>query len=233
MIRIDCHTHTRTSWDSLIHFRRFVADAVNAGLDAVAITDHNSQEGLRRLRELEPPFRLIPGVEVVTASGEIIGLFIEELPPPYRSVDDTVRFIKERGGVVVLPHIFTPLATERLQPPGLWRALELADAIETVNARNHHPLSDEMARRLAVHYGKPMTAGSDAHLPGCLGNGHLRMEPFTDAADFLAKLPRAETILRRRSSLLENFGSVLRAVVERGTFGLPPRGALPRDRLGE
>jgi predicted metal-dependent phosphoesterase TrpH len=233
MIRLDCHTHTRTSWDSLIHYRRFVADVVAAGLDAVAITDHNSQEGLRRMRDLDPPFRIVPGVEVVTESGEILALFVEELPPPYRSVDYTVRFIKERGGVVVLPHLFTPLATERLRPPGLWRALELADAVETVNARNQSPLADEMARRLAVHYGKAMTAGSDAHLPGCLGNGHLLMEPFTDAADFLDKLPRAETILRRRSSFLANFGSVMRAIVERGRFGLPPPGALPRDALGE
>lgn len=209
MTRIDCHNHTCSSWDTRTSHRRYVADAVAAGLDAVIVTDHHTLDGVARLRALNPPFRVIPGVEVLTADGEILAFFIEELPPLKRPVEETIDFVHAHGGLVSIPHPFVVTAHLRLQRAKLPVALEMADAVEGLNARNESPRADDLARELAARFGKPITAGSDAHLPGCVGRAFLEMEDFHSPAEFLAGLRRARPVLRRRSTLLFNIIGLL------------------------
>ncbi|MDA3646213.1 PHP domain-containing protein [Saccharopolyspora indica] len=68
-VRIDLHTHSTES-DGTDTPAELVATAVAAGLDAIAITDHDTTAGWaeaeRAVRELAPPggFRLVPGAEL-------------------------------------------------------------------------------------------------------------------------------------------------------------------------
>jgi predicted metal-dependent phosphoesterase TrpH len=216
MVKIDCHCHTNASWDALTDARRFVRDATAAGLDAVVLTDHQTLDGVRRVRDLNPPFRVIPGVEITTRAGEVLACFVDEVPPARQSLEATIEWIHARGGLAVLPHLFAPTALDRIKAPALAHAVGLADAVEGLNARNDKAVFDDRAREIAARFGKPITACSDAHMPGRLGDAYLEIEPFDGAADFLAKLPRARPVLRRRASLWFNvYGFVVAVVVNR------------------
>ncbi|MDP8225751.1 MAG: PHP domain-containing protein [Candidatus Lernaella stagnicola] len=227
MIRIDCHSHSAASWDALTLFDQYLRDAESAGLDAVIVTDHNTLDGYHRLREIDSPVRLIPGVEINTRDGEVLAYFVDEAPPAGRSVEWTVDFIHDHGGLVVLPHIFARSAPVRLRPPALWRALELCDAVEGLNARVESASADARAVEYAARFGKPLTAGSDAHVPGDLGRAYLQMEDFEGPADFLAKLAAARPVLHRRSTMLENLVNFARIVIV--TRQIP---RIVRDLLG-
>ena len=232
MIDIDCHNHTIASWDGAIDYRQYIDDAVAAGLNAVIVTDHDTFEGVERLRALNPPFAVISGVEVSTGQGEILAYFIEELPPRRRPLEETIDWVHARGGLVAIPHPFALTAISRVRPPASWRAYELADAVEGVNARNESAAGDARAQRIAQRYGKPIVAGTDAHNPGRLGRAFLRIEPFADAAEFRANLPRAQAVLRRRATLPENIRDFVWSMWRRRRDGLPIF-ALPPIQDGE
>jgi len=232
MMRIDCHCHTMSSWDALTDHAGLLRDAAAAGLDAIIVTDHGTLDGVRRLMDLGGPVRVIPGVEVPTADGEFLACFVDREPPRGKSVLFTIDYVHDHGGVAVIPHPFALAATERVRARHLPAACERADAIEGYNARTHRPGPDERARELAARLGKPLTAGSDAHLPGCVGRAYLEMPDFTDAADFLAKLPTARPVLVRRATLWENLSGVARTLWLRRPLG-PAARRLVRERRSE
>ena len=236
MIRIDCHCHTISSWDAMTDHAGLVRDALAAGLDALIVTDHGTLDGLHRLREIDTPLRIVPGVEIQTADGELLAYFLEELPPPGKDAAWTIAFIHDHGGLAVLPHPFAVTAHARVKPPHLWTAAAHVDAIEGLNARGEWPGADAKARELAARLGKPLTAGSDAHLPKCVGRAYLEMPDFDDAADFAAKLPLARPVLRRRSTLPENIWGVVRTFWTTGrvhpALRLPRLTGAPDKRSG-
>jgi predicted metal-dependent phosphoesterase TrpH len=220
MMTVDCHSHTIASWDGILDPRRYIDDAVAAGLDAVIVTDHHTFEGVEMLRALDPPLRIISGVEVNTVIGEILVYFVEEMPPLFRPLEETVDWVHNHGGLAVVPHPYALTAIARIRPPACWRAFELVDAIEGVNARNESAQGDARAQRIAQRYGKPITAGSDAHVENRLGRAHLRIEPFADAAEFLANLPRAQALIRRRGTFAENMVDYVATTWRRYRMGL-------------
>lgn len=203
-IRIDCHCHTCASWDSLIDYPQFIADVQNTTLDGVVICDHNTLDGAKALQDLSPPFRVIPGMEINTMEGELLGFFLHEVVPAGLSLPESIQCIHEQGGLVVIPHPFAPHALHRVRTPRLLAIAHLVDALEGINARNEAQNPDDQAVELAARLGKPVTAGSDVHMPGRVGSAYLEIEPFSDAADFLAKLPAARTVLVRRASTWKN-----------------------------
>ncbi len=232
MIRVDCHNHTNASWDALTSIDDYIRDAVAANLDAVIVTDHNTLDGVKLLQDRNPPFRVIPGIEINTKDGELLGYFVEEAPPTGKSVEWTISFLHEQGALVVLPHIFAKTAPVRLQPPALWRALELADAVEGFNARVETAAADALARETAARFGKPLTAGSDAHVPGDLGRANLEIAEFSDAAGYLANLATARPVLIKRSTRIENLYNFARIVIITRQIPKMMRDLLGFTRLG-
>ncbi len=67
------------------------------------MTDHDTIEGALRLKELSD-LPVIVGEEIMTAQGELIGLFLREPVPPGMSAVETVEAIRGQGGLVYLPH---------------------------------------------------------------------------------------------------------------------------------
>ena len=74
-MRVDLHTHTEYSSDSELPLEDAVRGWQRAGIDCVAVTDHNTIAGGLALREWAP-LRVIVASEVRTCEGEIIGLFL-------------------------------------------------------------------------------------------------------------------------------------------------------------
>ncbi|HEV3312657.1 MAG TPA: histidinol-phosphatase, partial [Chloroflexota bacterium] len=83
-----------------------IVDAVpRSGLHALALTDHDELVGALELKK-RAPFFVIPGEEIKTAHGEIIGLFLQEWIPPKLSPLETIERIREQAGIVYVPHPF-------------------------------------------------------------------------------------------------------------------------------
>jgi len=157
-LKIDLHVHTIYSHDSLVTAKDLIFYARKRGLDGVAITDHDRIDGAFKIAK-ETDFLIIPGIEISSSKGHIIGLDVDELVPPKLGVDETLDRIHEAGGIAVACHPIT-FFKESLKG----RISSRFDAIEVVNS-SAFPFkysvrrSEEIASRLGI----PRVAGSDAH----------------------------------------------------------------------
>ena len=77
-MRADLHTHTHHS-DGERSPIDLVRKAKEAGLDVVAVTDHNSVDGVEEALRAGKRYgvRVIPAVEILTREGEVNGYFID------------------------------------------------------------------------------------------------------------------------------------------------------------
>lgn len=169
LLKIDFHVHTcfskdcKTSLDDLILYSR------RNGLNGVAITDHNCVQGTLRLNDQKrDDLLVIPGVEVSTNRGHLLGLNITRAIPQRTSIEETIQNIHEAGGIAVAPH---PSAFYKkgvgLDPEIAFSGL---DAIEVINSANlpFHVLN-WLNMRYANRTDLPAIAGSDSHLPETIG----------------------------------------------------------------
>jgi len=96
MTLIDLHTHSRASDGSCIP-SELVALAAQAGLSAVALTDHDTLAGLAEARKAGARYGLevVPGVELSVADGvrsiHIVGLFLPDREGPLSEALTTLR----------------------------------------------------------------------------------------------------------------------------------------------
>jgi predicted metal-dependent phosphoesterase TrpH/glycosyltransferase involved in cell wall biosynthesis len=202
MILADLHMHTEHSHDCAVPVEDLLDHAERIGLGAIAVTDHNVFSGAQEAVELARDRELIviPGEEVKTDAGEVIGLFLSEEIPRGMSWADTIGAIREQGGVVYLPHPFDRLHT--IPDAGtLHRHLAEIDVFEVYNARLLFEGYNDEALRFARKYNLTMGAGSDAHVLQGVGTGLVRMRAFETPEEFLISLRNAE-IVRRPKSLL-------------------------------
>jgi len=107
MGRADLQLHSDLG-DGLSSIGEILDSAERAGLDVIALTDHDDIRGAFALRELaaqrSSPVAVVPGVEVTTRSGHLLALWIEEEVPMFCSLTDALSRIHEAGGVAIVPH---------------------------------------------------------------------------------------------------------------------------------
>jgi predicted metal-dependent phosphoesterase TrpH/glycosyltransferase involved in cell wall biosynthesis len=202
MILADLHMHTEQSHDCAVPVPDLLDHAEAIGLGAIAVTDHNVFSGAEEAVALARgrALTVIPGEEVKTDGGEVIGLFLSEEIPRGMPMADTIAAIREQGGVVYLPHPFDRLHT--IPAAGtLHRHLAEIDVFEVYNARLLFEGFNDEALRFARKYNLTMGAGSDAHVLQGVGTGLVRMRAFETPEEFLISLRSAE-IVRRPKSLL-------------------------------
>jgi len=198
-MRVDLHSHTHFSRDGLTTPEDYVVRTVDARLDAAAVTDHNNIEGALEVQKIAP-FRVIVSEEIKSIEGEIIGLFLKEPVARGMTPEDTVRAIKEQGGLVLVPHPFDRLRrSSALGEEALVRIVEQVDLVEVFNARTVLRSDNTRAARFARNYGKLRSAGSDSHSPREIGRVVVDMPPFEDAASFLVAVRQAKFDVRYSS----------------------------------
>ena len=210
MIDLELHSHTRYSRDSLNRLADIVSTCRNAGIDRIAITDHNEIAGALKAHALAPDL-VIVGEEVKTTCGELLCLFIREMIPRGVTPEEAIERVHAQGGIVGAPHPLDPLRA------GLGRdnVLHLKDGldfIEVFNARTLDPHKNAQAAALAAELGLPGSAGSDAHLLREIGTCRVRMREYHSPQDFAAALRQA-TLITRNSSPLVRVGSRWAALV--------------------
>lgn len=163
MLRFDLHVHTTHSRDAFCSVKEAVEAARAKGLDGIAITDHNTIGGHPEAKKLSRDgFLVIPGIEISSTDGHILALGVSELVPQGLPAGETVKLIRELGGIAVAAHPFLPWKNHML----VYKAK--FDAIEAFNSRALFP-SNRLARRFAERNHFPTTAGSDAHFPDEVG----------------------------------------------------------------
>lgn len=193
MFRLDLHVHTKHSKDCVHPVAEAVRAAKAAGLDGIAITDHNSVGGNPEAAKFSGKgFLVIPGIEVSSKDGHILGLGVEKLIPRGLSAAATVELIKEQGGVAIAAHPF-----------GLGRKIGAVfkarfDAVEVFNSRAYF-ISNGLARMFAERNRLPMTGGSDAHHPDEIGLAGVEINCELELEAVLKTIMRGETSIFGRS----------------------------------
>ena len=168
--RVDLHVHTlRGSADPALCLSELVRAARQAGLDAIAITDTDYCTPVPiELRGVV----LIPGCEVSTLGGSILGVFLERPLDFVRlrqhglpTADETVLEIHRCGGLAILAHPFAQTDAN----PALFPIRP--DAVETACASVVPPNSAAGQRALlwAAEHQRPRVGGSNARSPRELG----------------------------------------------------------------
>ncbi len=176
--KADLHIHSDFSdgMNSVVSILDWVA--LKTDLNVIAITDHDGLEGSRLAQTLARrysyPFEVVPGVEISTAEGHLLALYVSRHIPAALSIEETIGLVREQNGLCILPHPFSHTgfigrslryreATARahaLQIDGV----EVFNGAMLVSTCNLH--SPELARRL----NKPALAGSDAHVRQAIGS---------------------------------------------------------------
>lgn len=211
---VDLHLHTFRSPDSLTTYDELIAVVQQRGLDAIAVTDHNTIRGAVELRDLAP-FPVIVAEEIRTTEGEIIGYFLEEEVPRGLPLEESIARVKAQGGLVGVPHPVDRVRSgSALGEAVLLRVIERIDLIEGFNARCTFARYNEHAREIARAYDKPITAGSDAHSPREVGNAYVQIEPFTGPQEFLDNV-RAASWHGTRSNPIIRLSSTWAKLVKR------------------
>jgi predicted metal-dependent phosphoesterase TrpH len=231
-IRADLHTHSHYSRDSVLSPEAYVRAFLRKGITCAAVTDHNEIEGalvIARLAEKMAPGRLkvIAGEEIKTRDGEIIGLFLKELVPRGMSAEETVRAIKEQGGVATIPHPFDVFRRNVIKRDVLERIVPIVDAVEGYNCRNILPGHDARARDVAIAAGKPISVGSDSHSRWEVGGVHIEMDDFETPDEFVQALAAGKVTFRRSVPMVHWISTYAKA---RWRLGLRPTYAAPEPQ---
>ena len=200
-IHVDLHMHTDHSPDCATPVDTLLESAKEAGLGAIAITDHNEISGAHEARDRADGIKVIVAEEVKTADqGEVIGLFIEEKIPRGMTLQETIAEIRRQGGLVYVPHPFDRMHSV----PDYEHLLDVVgdiDAIEVFNPRVAVKAFNEEAARFAAKDRIVAGAGSDSHVAQGLGSVKIRMRDFDGPEEFIESLRDAD-IVRKKQSLL-------------------------------
>ncbi len=204
-LRVDFHTHSVYSKDSLSTPEKIIAVSRKKGLDRVVITDHNAIEGALRAKELDPE-RIIVGEEIMTTRGEILAAYLTEFIPPGLSPLETIERLKAQNAFISVSHPFD-FHRKGWQPADLLEIVPHLDAIETFNARCMFPWQNWQAENFASAQNLPGTHGSDAHALFELGRGSLLVPAFDDADTLRKNIRKAKSPLLTHSAPWVHFTS--------------------------
>ena len=77
-LKLDLHIHSKYSFDSLLTVEKIIKTAEKKKMDGIAICDHDSLKGGLMAKKVKTDLIVIPGEEIKTDFGEIIGYFLNE-----------------------------------------------------------------------------------------------------------------------------------------------------------
>lgn len=185
-MKIDFHCHTHHSIDSIIKPKELAAKAKRLGI-IPAITDHHSLVAHHELKQVGLHF--IPGEEIRTIQGDLIGLYVQEAIPKKILFPEALDRIKEQGGIASLPHMF-----DRTRHGVMYHQLaSKVDMIEVFNARCPIHSYNLAAEHFAIKHKKLAVAGSDSHFLFEFGKTFVELKDleFEDIHDNPKALLRA------------------------------------------
>lgn len=169
MFELHCHTHhsrgTKIPAEVMLSPAEVVRLAGKKGIDGLAVTDHGVVSGWEEARReaRKQGIMFIPGIEVETMEGHLIGLGLTEAVENGLSLEETLEGIREQGGLSVAPHPYD------IRSCGVGDLCMKADAVEVFNSLGMDRLSNWYTRWKVAGTGKPQVVGSDVHMAEMMG----------------------------------------------------------------
>lgn len=164
----DLHCHSDRS-DGVTSVEAILQAAKKRGLRAVAITDHDMVGGalLGRRSQHEYGIEVVVGQEVTTRwQHHIVGLFLQAAVPMFRSVNDTVRMIRDQGGLAIVAHPLLGVPSSASEGSLLrWLQRTTFDGIE-LDSQYTSAISRTRIARFYADHAEALGAaigGTDAH----------------------------------------------------------------------
>jgi predicted metal-dependent phosphoesterase TrpH len=156
------HLHTCASHDARASIEQYAIRAKKLKLAGFAVTDHDATVDLDEVQRVsaEHGITIIPGIEVSTPQGDLVGLFVSQKPSS-NHINDAARSIAEQDGVVYFPH---PCRNRSLDEVDY----SVIDLIEIFNSRCR-PDENVEAEELASAHNIHGISGADAHRVSDMG----------------------------------------------------------------
>jgi predicted metal-dependent phosphoesterase TrpH len=117
-LALDIHVHTISSFDGTSNMETLILKAVQRGLDAIAMTDHDNYDEvyiagkevnrLKNAGKIPQDFTVIPGQEISTREGHILALYTTSYIPTELTAVETIAEIHRQGGLAIAPHPMEP-----------------------------------------------------------------------------------------------------------------------------
>jgi predicted metal-dependent phosphoesterase TrpH len=172
-MKCDFHVHTCYSYDSTSLPKEVVETALKKGIDCLAITDHEEVKGAEEVMEYAfgKSVLIIAGIEVKSRKGDILGLNVEEVIPAGLSVRETIKRIKEQGGMAIIAHPFSFLYSFKGNLEDFRNDIDGIEAFNAAIFTSENKKALEFAKKNNLAF----TAGSDAHSPDDVGNAYLEI----------------------------------------------------------
>lgn len=200
MGKADLHVHTTASYDGTATVAATLEFAARySGLNVIAITDHDQIDGALEGLELAARYNIqvIPGIEVSTAEGHLLALWVKEIVPANLPLLRTLECVADLGGLAIAPH-----------PGGFWQGCLSAESIrralavpelatilvggEEHNASLPYLGQNRKAARIVHANQLAAVASSDAHMLWMVGRAHTRF-PGHSATDLRRALIERQT----------------------------------------
>jgi predicted metal-dependent phosphoesterase TrpH len=183
---LDLHIHSRYSSDGSMTIPSIAKVVKKQGLNGFAITDHNSVKGHSKFEDLKDmDLLMVPGIEVSSEKGHILGYGLSVEIPKGLSVQETVERIVEAGGMPVAAHPYRSVT-------GIGEKAVIDADFKVVEAFNGRTTSrcNRKAVLLASKIAAAVTGGSDAHGPEEIGNGQTVLLNPVETVDELLECIR-------------------------------------------
>lgn len=159
---IDTHMHClEGSADSFIKISEIVEQARIIGLDAICITDHDSNSAKEYAREYgkKNNFKIFVGAEILTYEGDIVVFGLEDLPKEKMHAQELIDLVNSNGGVTIAAHPF------RENNRGCGKQLKELNGLTAIEVFNGstRAYNNLYAFAHAVELGLATVAASDCH----------------------------------------------------------------------
>lgn len=202
---LDLHNHSDRSHDASNTLADYERAYAAGRFDVLAITDHNRIDGALDFAE-RASFPVVVGMEIDTAAGELVGLFLTEPVPRGLPARETAERIRAQGGLVYLQHPFLRLVVRSLAVSAREElaAAGLIDVVEVANGGPFTGRANARARVWAAARSLPAGAGSDAHEPPGIGRCAVAVAPGpVEPVSVLARLAGGVLVDQRRNSFAQ------------------------------
>ena len=173
-MKCDFHIHTHYSFDGSASPQDIVDVAIEKGINCLAITDHRELKGAVIAKEYakDKSILIIPGIEINSRQGDILGLNLKEVIPDKLSARETVKRIKGQGGTVIISHPFGFMCS--FNKKMLKDMLLEIDGVEVLNNSLFRG-NNKKALEFAQKHNLAFTAGSDSHSLNSVGKAYLEI----------------------------------------------------------
>lgn len=193
-MKADLHVHTTFS-DGFSSPQEVVKAAIEKNISCLCITDHHEIKGaIEAMRfGFDKDILIIPGIEVTTKLGHILGINVKKVIPSGLSPEETIKEIRRQGGIAVIAHPFDWPIEDFVGGGKKIRNIS-PDGVEVFNASVLVKSSNKKAFDFARENNFSFTAGSDAHRAEYIGRGYLEFPDNVQSAEDLLKKIKNRTV---------------------------------------